>query len=256
MQEPARTRVALARPQDGVAVLRLDGERHGNSIARVTAEHLDRALTELAADAGLTCLILTGTGRRFFCTGGDLDDYAALDTAEAGAWMAARMGGVLDRLASLPALVVGAIEGVALGGGLELALACDVRIAGAQAQLSLPQVRLGVVPGWGGAGRLAALLGRGRALAIMATARQLRAEEALALGLVDEVVPAGEAERRALELAGQVALGSVRAVRSLKTAVDAPERVVPLFGDLWDAEDHRAVERAREAARATGPAAG
>jgi enoyl-CoA hydratase/carnithine racemase len=251
----ARTAVLITRPEAGVAVLRLDGEHNGNAISRATADDLDRALDELVADPGLTCLVVTGTGSRFFCTGGDLDDYSALDTQEAGAWMAQRMGAVLDRLLGLPALVVAAVDGVALGGGLELALACDVRVAGAQARFSLPQVRLGVVPGWGGVARLTALVGRGRALAVMATARQLPADEALALHLVDEVVPAGEAERRALELAREVAVGSVRAVRSLKTVADRPDGVVAVFGELWDAEDHRAAERARaerQAARATG----
>ncbi len=243
---PSRTEVLLARPHAGAAVLRLDGEHNGNSISRETADSLDQALEELAADPALTCLVVAAAGTRFFCTGGDLDDYAALDTKESGAWMAARMSSLLDRLTALPALVVAAVEGIALGGGLELALACDLRITGTQARLSLPQVRLGVIPGWGGLSRLTSLVGRGRALALVATARQLTADEALDLGLVDEVVPAGQAERRALELAGQIGQGSVRAVRSLKSAADAPPTVVPLFGELWDAEDHRAAERARE----------
>ncbi len=249
-QPRARTAVLITRPQAGVAVLRLDGEHNGNAISRATADDLERALDELEADFGLTCLVIAGTGSRFFCTGGDLDDYSALDTEEAGAWMAQRMSALLARLVNLPALVVAAVDGAALGGGLELALACDLRVAGARARLSLPQVRLGVVPGWGGGARLTALVGRGRALALMATARQVPADEAHSLHLVDEVVPAGEAERRALELAEQVALGSVRAVRSLKTAADSPEDVVALFGELWHAEDHRAAERAREQRRA------
>jgi enoyl-CoA hydratase len=254
-QERARTAVLMTRPAAGVAVLRLDGEASGNALSRATADDLDRALDELEVDTGLTCLVIAATGSRFFCTGGDLDDYSALDTEEAGAWMAQRMSALLDRLVGLRALVVAAVDGVALGGGLELALACDLRIAGAQARFSLPQVRLGVVPGWGGAARLAALVGRGRALALMATARQVPADEALALHLVDEIVPVGETERRALELAEQVRSGSVRAVRSLKTAADTPEAVVALFGELWHADDHRAAERARahrQAAKAAG----
>ncbi len=251
----ARTAVLIDRPEAGVAVLRLDGEHNGNAISRATADDLDRALDELVADFGLTCLVVTGTGSRFFCTGGDLDDYSALDTEQAGAEMAQRMAALLDRVVGLPALVVAAVDGIALGGGLELALACDVRIAGAQARLSLPQVRLGVVPGWGGAARLTALLGRGRALALMATARQLSADEALALHLVDQVVPAGDAERHAMQMAREVAAGSASAIRSLKTVADRPEQVVSVFGELWDAEDHRAAERARaerQAARTTG----
>jgi enoyl-CoA hydratase/carnithine racemase len=228
------------------AVLRLEREHAGNSIDRRTALGLHAELERLEEDPALAVLLVTSSGRRFFCTGGDLDDYRALGTAEDGREMSRLLQGLLTRLERLPAITVAAINGVALGGGCELALACDIRIAEAHAQLSLPQTRLGVIPGWGGTHRLVRTVGRSRAVELLATARAVPADEALALGLVDRVAAGDGSLAEAERLAEAVAANSTTAVRSVKPAIELGDDVdglAELFGRLWDAPDHREAER-------------
>jgi enoyl-CoA hydratase len=162
-----------------------------------------------------------------------------------------RMQGVLARLRALPFLVACAIEGAAIGGGAELALACDLRIAGSQATLATlatPQSRLGVMLGWGGAVWLVEAVGRGPApLELLTTGRTVGAEEAAALGLVHTVVPAGHAEPTARAVIGQAATASPAAVRAVKEVLDpaaSPVEVARIFADLWVGDDHRAAEAA------------
>jgi enoyl-CoA hydratase/carnithine racemase len=130
-----------------------------------------------------------------------------------------RLRGVLDRLASR--VSIAAVEGAALGGGLELAMACCLRVAGVGASFGLPEVRLGLIPGAGGTQRLPRLVGRGRALDIMMTARKVPADEALAMGLVDRLVEAGGAQSEALALAATLTQMSQPALSAVIATVDA-----------------------------------
>ncbi|HEY8822032.1 MAG TPA: enoyl-CoA hydratase/isomerase family protein [Dermatophilaceae bacterium] len=155
-------------------------------------------------------------GRGSSCAGGDLKDYRELTDRESAFTVSMRMHDLLGRLRALPALVVCAIEGAAIGGGTELALACDLRIAGANATVAMPQSRLGVTLGWGTAPWLLEAVGRGRAVELLMTGRTVDAKEAAALGLVNAVVPAGQAESAARERIGQVAAASPSAVGAVK----------------------------------------
>jgi enoyl-CoA hydratase len=132
----------------------------------------------------------------------------------------------LDRLASADRISIAAVDGLALGGGLELAMACTLRVGGASAQFGLPEVKLGLIPGAGGTQRLPRLVGRGRALDIMLTARQVPADEAHAIGLVDRLVDAGTATTAALELARLLCTMSLPAqravIRTVGAAFDTP----------------------------------
>jgi enoyl-CoA hydratase len=230
-----------------VATLTIERERAGNSIDRATAAELERVVAGLSDNPDLAVVVVTGSGNRFFCTGGDVKDYRALRTEQSVRHLSLLMQRTLDALEQLPALTVAAINGTALGGGLELALACDVRIAGEGCELSLPQARLGVIPGWGGTHRLVRTIGRSRALELLATGRAVPAPEALGMGLVDDVAPAGEVMSRATALAKHVTETAPRATRSMKLAVAAgadPEAVADLFAELWLSEDHLEAERA------------
>jgi enoyl-CoA hydratase len=129
--------------------------------------------------------------------------------------------GALDRLAGSERITIAAVEGLALGGGLELAMACTMRVAGADAKFGLPEVRLGLIPGAGGTQRLPRLVGRGRAIDIMTTARQVPADEAAAIGLVDRLVEAGSARGAALGLAAQLGAMSLPALGAVIRTVDA-----------------------------------
>ncbi|SDY38597.1 enoyl-CoA hydratase [Modestobacter sp. DSM 44400] len=242
----------------GHATLRICRPGSGNALSRDAAEELSDAVDILAADppAGV---LLAAQGERFFCAGGDLVDYRALTDSDSTLTAFLRMQDILGRPRALPCLVIGAVEGAAIGGGAELALACDLRVAGARATFALPQTRLGVVVGWGAGPWLVEAVGRGRAIELLTTGRTLGAEEAAAVRLVDVLVPAGQAESAAAAMVAQARTASPTAVRAVKKVLDpaaAPEEVTRIFAGLWVGDDHRAAEDAwRNRARATGTAA-
>jgi enoyl-CoA hydratase len=236
----------------GVAVLSLTRPAAGNSINVSLAEALEEALTRLTDEPGLVALIVTAAGGRFFCTGGDLKEYRAIETRDDLEAVFGRVRRVLDRLEEFPVPVIAAVEGYALGGGAELVLACDHRIAAAGAQLGFAQVRLGIVPGWNGIERLVRAAGRWRATDLLATGRRLDAQEALAVGLLDRVVPDGHALQAAFAFAAELRHAAPMALTAVKRLVaDAEARgresragAADLFADLWFSADHREAEAA------------
>jgi len=192
-----------------------------NLVTRELLGELDRALATLAmASAGdVRAVVLTGRGERAFCAGSHVGEFEA-QRGPAGRERQALDERIASRLAGLPMPTIAAIEGDALGGGLELALCCDVRIASARARLGLPEVRLAVTPGSGGTQRLPRLVGPARAKELILTGRLIDAEEAARIGLVNRVVPAGEARRAADELAAGIAARGPLAVREAKRLID------------------------------------
>jgi enoyl-CoA hydratase len=183
------------------------------------------AAIDAAEQAGdVKVMIVSSALDGFFAAGADIKHMGTIDAASFMAY-GDTMRAVNDRLASAPWISVAAVEGLALGGGLELALACTLRVAGQQARFGLPEVKLGLIPGAGGTQRLPQLVGRGRALDIMLTARQVPADEALAIGLVDRLAE-GDALKAALELAGELVSSSLPAqlavVRTVDAAFDLP----------------------------------
>ena len=192
-----------------------------NLVTRALLEELADALATLAAmPAGdVRVVVVTGSGDRAFSAGSHVGEFEA----QRGPGGRARLEleeRVSRQLADLPMPTIAAIEGNALGGGLELALACDLRIASARARLGLPEVRLAVTPGAGGTQRLPRIVGMARAKELVLTGRILDADEAARIGLVNEVVPAGEARRRADEVAEEIAARGPLAVREVKRLLD------------------------------------
>lgn len=208
---------------DGVAVVTLD-RPPANALGPAIVEGLEAAVDALDA-AGASVAVVTSALDGFFAAGADIKHMNGIDAAGFRAY-GDGLRAALDRIARPDRVWVAAVEGVALGGGLEVALACTLRVAGAASRFGLPEVRLGLIPGAGGTQRLPRLVGRGRALDLMLTARQVPADEAHAIGLVDRLVPAGEALPAALELArglrrlSQPALAAV--VRTVDAAFDRP----------------------------------
>jgi enoyl-CoA hydratase/carnithine racemase len=203
---------------DGVLVVTLD-RRPANALGPPLIDGLDAAL-DAAADRDTRVLVLTSAIPGFFVAGADIKHLGSVDAASFTAY-GDRLRSVVERLAAADLVSVAAIEGVALGGGLELAMAATLRVAGSDARFGLPEVRLGLIPGAGGTQRLPRLVGRGRALDIMATARQVPAAEAAAIGLVDRHVDAGSAHAAALELAATLAALSRPALAAVVRTVDA-----------------------------------
>lgn len=193
-----------------------------NLVTRELLEELDAALAALeAADPGdVRAVVVTGRGERAFSAGSHVGEFEA-QRGPGGRERLALEARVVRRLADLPAPTIAAIEGNALGGGLELALACDLRVASERAHLGLPEVRLAVIPGAGGTQRLWRAVGEARARELILTGRVLTAAEAERIGLVSEVVPAGEAVARARAIGEEIAARGPLAIREAKRLVAA-----------------------------------
>jgi enoyl-CoA hydratase len=212
--------VVVEHRDDGVAVVCLNNPKV-NALSTELLTQLEGAAMALAASPP-GAVVVTG-GDRIFAAGADISEFADGEAA-IGRAEAARIGGHFHRafgaIAAIPRVVIAAIAGYALGGGCELALACDLRIASTRAKLGQPEILLGIIPGGGGTQRLARLLGPSRAKELILTGRQVSADEALAMGLVDEVVAPEALQDRALELAASYASGAVAAQGLAKRAID------------------------------------
>jgi len=189
-----------------------------NAVSTRLAEDLGAATAALAADDSVRCVLVTSTSPKAFCVGADLKERNTFTDADLMAQRPvarAAYRGVLD----LPVPSIAVVEGFALGGGLEIALSCDMVIAGEAAVVGLPEVSVGVIPGGGGTQLLTRRIGWSRAAGMIFTARRMPATEAARLGVVDEVVAPGAALERALELATTIAANSPVGLRNAKRAM-------------------------------------
>jgi enoyl-CoA hydratase len=232
-------------PLEAVALLTLDRPEALNALSFALVEELGSLLAVLDGDPACRAIVITGAGDRAFAAGADIRELAAETTRslrEADPFAA------LDGIGHLRTPVIAAVRGFALGGGCELAMACDMLVAGDDAQFGQPEIRIGVIPGAGGTQRLTRAIGKARAMELILTGRRIGATEAAAMGLVSLVVPAAETLDRALELAGRVAALPPLAVQAAKASVVAAQEH-PLgqglrfertrFEDLFATEDQR-----------------
>ena len=230
---------------DGVATLTVERPRALNALDPATLRELARAVRDIRRDAGVRAVVVTGAGERAFSAGADIRALAAMRPAEGHAY--SRLGHeVLSRLEALPLPVVAALNGLALGGGLELALACDLIVAAEHARLGLPEINLGLLPGFGGTQRLVRRVGLARARELIYLGHMIPAEEALRIGLVNRVVPrerlAAEAAALAAQLATKAPVALGQAKRATAVAGDAAldtgcRYEVEAFGIAFATED-------------------
>ena len=205
--------------RDGaLAVVTVDRQAVLNALDRSTIDDLRAAFLELRHEDAVRVVILTGAGGKAFVAGADINELSGLNPAQAEAYALAGQH-VLDLIEHLGKPVIAAVNGFALGGGCELAMACTLRVAADTAQFGQPEVGLGVIPGFGGTQRLPRLVGAGRALDLLLTGRRIKAEEALAIGLVNRVVPAADLMDAARRLAATLAAMPPAAMRSIVEAV-------------------------------------
>ncbi len=207
--------MSVERRDDGVALVQL---RNGkvNSISTAVLGRLLEVAGDMTVDPP-GAIVLTGSDR-IFAAGADIAEFGGPDEARR---IGARWLETLEAIAAIPRVTIAAIAGPALGGGCELALACDFRIASERAKLGQPEILLGIIPGGGGTQRLARLLGSARAKDLVLSGRQVRADEALAIGLVDEVVASEDVLGRALDLAATYARGPLAVQAIAKRVIDA-----------------------------------
>jgi enoyl-CoA hydratase len=196
-----------------------------NALNRETLAEIEEAVRRFVDDRGQAALIVTGSGEKSFVSGADIQELAALDARSAEE--ASRFGQrVFDRLADAPKPVIAAVNGYAFGGGCELALACHVRLASENAVIGLPEVGLGIIPGYGGTQRLPRLIGQGRALEMILTGGRVKADEAARIGLVQRVVPLpqllAEAEALARAMIKNGPLAIAAALEAVRRGVEAP----------------------------------
>ena len=231
--------------RDLVAIVTLDRPKVLNALNAETLAELDAAFEALGSDAAIRAVLLAGAGGRAFAAGADIRELAAIP-ADEGSAFALRGQAVMRRIETLGKPVIACIQGFALGGGCELALSCTLRIAADDARLGQPEVKLGVITGYGGSQRLARLAGRGAALKLLLTGAIIDAQEALRIGLVDEVVAADQLMTRAEALAREIAangpLAVVETLRVVNEGLDLPldlalTREAERFGHLCATSD-------------------
>lgn len=204
-----------------IAVITINRPKQLNALNKETISELNQALNEANQDSGIGVIILTGSGEKAFVAGADIKEFADFSIAQGGDLAAIGQRTLFNFLENLSTPVIAAVNGFALGGGLELAMCSHIRVASSNARMGLPEVSLGVIPGYGGTQRLAQLVGRGKANEMVFTAGMIKADEALTWGLVNYVVEPDELLGKCEEIAGKILNNSGTAIASAIRAVNA-----------------------------------
>ena len=230
---------------EGIALITINRPKKLNALNKATIKELHKAFAKADSEPSIRVIILTGSGEKAFVAGADISEFADYDVAE-GANLAKQGQELLfDFIENLSTPVIAAVNGFALGGGLELAMASHFRIASDNARMGLPEVSLGVIPGYGGTQRLPQLVGKGKAMEMIMTAGMISAEDALVNGLVNYVVPQEELLPLAEKIASKIIRNSPMAIASAIKAVNANFKdgvngfavEVQQFGNCFGTED-------------------
>jgi enoyl-CoA hydratase len=247
MGDDVNNTILLDREADGIAILTVNRPDKLNALNADTVRRLDRALREARADDDVRVILLTGAGEKAFVAGADIGELSRMGPID-GVGVSREGQATFRMMESMPKPVIGVINGFALGGGLELALACHIRIASSRAKFGLPEVRLGIIPGYGGTIRLPRLVGRGRALEMMLTGEMIDAEEAFRIGLVNRIAEPDGLMDVARDLARRIIANGPIAIalalesvdRGMSTTIDdALILESNLFGLLASTDDMR-----------------
>lgn len=210
--------IILEHAEPGIYVLTINRPKALNALNAATLDELAGATARVAEDAAARALLVTGAGEKAFIAGADIAAMQGMSALEARAF-SEKGQRVMQGIEALPIPVIALVNGYALGGGCELALSCDWIVASERAVFGQPEVNLGIPPGFGGTQRLARLIGRARALELVTTGRTVKADEALRIGLVNEVVPGAQLTEKGLEMARVIIAKPPVAVRVAKQAV-------------------------------------
>ena len=237
----------LSVTNNGITTITINRPKKLNALNKVTIEELHHAFKAANKDENTKVIIITGSGEKAFVAGADISEFADFDVKNAEKLAAEGQKMLFDYIENLPTPVIAAVNGFALGGGLELAMACHFRLASENAKMGLPEVSLGVIPGYGGTQRLPQLVGKGRAMEMVMTAGMIDANQALDYGLVNHVTAEGELITLAEKIASRIMRnssvaikGAIKAINAnFKDGVNGYKTEIKQFGKCFGTEDFK-----------------
>ncbi|NVJ63775.1 MAG: enoyl-CoA hydratase/isomerase family protein [Flavobacteriaceae bacterium] len=227
------------------AVVVINRPKKLNALNRETIAELGSAIDELSHNSSIRVIVITGEGDKAFVAGADIAEFAHFSSEEGQELAQRGQEELFDKIEMCPKIVIAAINGYALGGGLELAMASHIRIASENALMGLPEVSLGVIPGYGGTQRLPKLIGKGRAMELISAASMIDAKKACDWGLVNSVVPQDELMDTAIKLATKISKNSASAISNAIDAINAYDqdggfqREIENFGHCFGTDDFK-----------------
>lgn len=237
----------LVEKRAALAQITINRPKKLNALNKATIQELHEAFDTLESDLEIKTIIITGSGEKAFVAGADISEFAHFSVEEGGSLAKSGQGKLFDFVENLSTPVIAAVNGFALGGGLELAMACHFRVASDNAKMGLPEVSLGVIPGYGGTQRLPQLVGKGKAMEMIMTAGMISAEDAKNCGLVNHVTTQDELLPLAEKIAGKISRNSSVAISAAIVAVNANFKdgvngfntEIKAFGDCFGTEDFK-----------------
>lgn len=239
-----RKTVLLETDDDGISILSINRPDKLNALNKQVLSDLDDALTQIERTDNIRLVIITGMGEKAFVAGADIKELSSLDK-KSGEQNSTGGQNLFNRIEECPKPIIALVNGYALGGGAELAMACHIRIGTTNAVFGLPEVSLGLIPGYGGTQRLPQLVGKGKAMEMILTGKQIQADEAHSLGLLNNVYHSDSALEKTKELASQVLKNSPVAITAAISAINAGVRSngysieTSLFGRLFETNDFK-----------------
>jgi enoyl-CoA hydratase len=237
----------LITTENNIAIVTINRPTKLNALNVTTINELHKAFKTLSKNNEVQVIILTGSGEKAFVAGADISEFANFSVQEGSQLAAEGQEKLFDFIENLKTPVIAAVNGFALGGGLELAMSCHFRVASDNAKMGLPEVSLGVIPGYGGTQRLPQLIGKGRAMEMIMTAAMITAEEAHRIGLVNHIVPQPELLEFCIGTANKIMKNSPYAISKAIKAVNANfkegkngyKTEIKAFGDCFGTEDFK-----------------
>lgn len=237
----------LFKDGEGVRIITINRPNQLNALNKSTINELSLLLDKSEVDTQIKAIILTGSGEKAFVAGADIKEFSDFNIDQGAALSKEGHEKLFDKLENLSTPVIAAVNGFALGGGLELAMSAHIRVASDNAKMGLPEVSLGVIPGYGGTQRLAQLVGKGRANELILTAGMISAEDAYRIGLVNHVVPQSELLATCQKMASRISRNSPRAIShaiksvnaGFKDGVNGFDTEVSEFGKCFGTEDFK-----------------
>ena len=237
----------LITTENNIAIVTINRPTKLNALNVTTINELHKAFKTLSKNNEVQVIILTGSGEKAFVAGADISEFANFSVQEGSQLAAEGQEKLFDYIENFKTPVIAAVNGFALGGGLELAMSCHFRVASENAKMGLPEVSLGVIPGYGGTQRLPQLIGKGRAMEMIMTAAMITAEEAHRMGLVNHIVPQAELLEFCIGIANKIMKNSPYAVSKAIKAVNANfkegkngyKTEIKAFGDCFGTDDFK-----------------